>query len=61
MHHALLAYIDAGTGSMLLQAAIAAIVALPLILRTQLARAIRVVRSRGRDEDPGTDGGAGTD
>lgn len=59
MHHVVLAYIDAGTGSMLLQAAIAAIVALPIILRTQIARAARFVRFRGRGEDPGADGGAG--
>jgi hypothetical protein len=47
----LLAYIDAGTGSMLVQVLIGAIVAVPFIIKTQFARGVRIVRSiRGTKE-----------
>ena len=39
-----LAYIDAGTGSMVVQVVIAAIIAVPFILRTQLGRGANFVR-----------------
>jgi hypothetical protein len=48
-----LAYIDPGTGSMVIQAVIAALVAIPFFFRTQIGRGVRAVRratTRGRDE-----------
>jgi hypothetical protein len=60
VHHLLLAYIDAGTGSMILQGAIAAIVAVPFLLRTQVGRAVHAVRSRFGKRDAGPDDVAGT-
>lgn len=43
-----LAYIDAGSGSLILQAIIAAAIAIPFFLRQQIARAVRTVRTLGR-------------
>jgi hypothetical protein len=60
MRHLFLAYIDAGTGSMILQGAIAAIVAVPFILRSQLGRVIHAVRTRFGSRGAGADDGAGT-
>lgn len=40
----LFAYIDPGSGSLIIQALIAGMVALPIFFRQQIARAIRVVR-----------------
>jgi hypothetical protein len=45
------AYIDPSSGSLIIQAAIAAIVAIPIILRTQMARAIQALR-RSDDHEP---------
>ncbi len=39
-----LAYIDAGSGSLIVQAVIAAIVAVPLFFRQQIGRILRSVR-----------------
>jgi hypothetical protein len=47
-----LAYIDAGSGSLIIQAVIATIIAVPLFFRTQIARFLRVVR--GRDAEQGS-------
>ena len=48
-----LAYIDVGTGSMILQVIIGGIVAVPFLLRTQVARLGRSVRDRlGRGAKP---------
>jgi hypothetical protein len=52
MEH-LVAYIDAGTGSMILQVAIAAVIAVPFFLRTQLSRGIQFVRARLGRKDAG--------
>jgi hypothetical protein len=41
------AYIDIGTGSLVVQAAIAALVAAPFVLRTQIAGLIARVRGKG--------------
>lgn len=60
MDHHFLAYIDAGTGSMILQGAIAAIVTVPFILRNQIGRAIHFVRSRFGSRGAGADDVAGT-
>jgi len=43
MHHWLLAYIDPGAGSLIVQASIAAMLTIPYFLRRQIARAIRRV------------------
>jgi hypothetical protein len=48
--HFFLAYIDPGSGSLIIQAVIAMIVAVPLFFRTQLRRIVDVVR-RGRGSD----------
>jgi hypothetical protein len=60
MEHHFLAYIDAGTGSMILQGAIAAIVAVPFILRTQIGRVVHALRSRFGSRGAGADDVAGT-
>ena len=46
-----LAYIDPGTGSLIIQTAIAAAIAVPLFFRHQIGRFLSVVRRRG-DQDP---------
>jgi hypothetical protein len=46
----LLAYIDPGSGSLIIQAVIAAVVAIPFFFRTQIGRIVRAVRGN-RDED----------
>ena len=47
----LLAYIDPGSGSLIIQAVIATIVAIPFFFRQQIGRVIRAVR-RGGSEPP---------
>lgn len=57
-----LAYIDAGSGSLILQAIIAAAIAVPFFLRQQIARAVKAVREVGRREtleSPRVDDAAG--
>ncbi len=54
------AYIDPGTGSLIVQALIAAIVAVPLFFRTQIARAVRAVRGDGERNEERGDRTAGT-
>ena len=48
----MLAYIDPGSGSLIIQAVIATVIAIPFFFRQQIARVLRVVR--GRDDTPGT-------
>jgi superfamily II DNA or RNA helicase len=43
MHH-LLAYIDPGSGSLIIQALIAGVVAIPFFFRQQIGRVVRAVR-----------------
>ena len=43
MHSWLLAYIDPGAGSLIVQASIAAMLTIPYFLRRQIARAVRGV------------------
>lgn len=50
-----LAYIDPGSGSLIIQAAIAAVIAIPIFLRAQIARAVRALRHSGDDEPAGGD------
>jgi hypothetical protein len=52
------AYLDATTGTLIVQTIIAAAVAIPFILRTQLSRAIAVFRKRADRRD---DEGQGAD
>jgi hypothetical protein len=42
--HSVLAYIDPGSGSLAIQALIAALIAAPLVLRTQIARIVQRLR-----------------
>jgi hypothetical protein len=46
-----LAYIDPGSGSLIIQAVIATIVAIPFFFRQQIGRVLRAVR-RGDTESP---------
>lgn len=48
MHH-ILAYIDPGSGSLIIQAAIATVVAIPFFFRQQIGRVLRAVR-RGQND-----------
>lgn len=45
-----LAYIDPGSGSLLIQVIIATILAVPYFMRTQLGRLFRVIRGRDRSD-----------
>ena len=45
-----LAYIDPGSGSLIIQAAIAAVVAVPFFFREQIRRVIRAVRRTGGND-----------
>ena len=44
-----LAYIDPGSGSLIIQVVIATIVAIPLFFRSQIARIVGTVRGRKED------------
>lgn len=49
------AYLDAGSGSLIIQAVIAALVAGPILLRNKISEGVRAVRSsfrRGSEEPP---------
>ena len=56
----LLAYIDPGSGSLIIQAAIAAVIAIPIFFRTQIARFLHAVRGP-KEETTAADDRAGTD
>jgi hypothetical protein len=43
-----LAYIDPGSGSLIIQVIIATVLAVPYFLRTQIGRAINLVRGRDK-------------
>ena len=47
-----LAYIDPGTGSLIIQTAIAAAIAVPLFFRHQIGRFLGVVRRRSEPDKP---------
>jgi hypothetical protein len=58
----LFAYIDPGSGSLVIQALIAAVVAIPFFFRTQIGRLVRVVRGEDdRREATATTGRSGDD
>ena len=50
MHH-FLAYIDPGSGSLIFQAVIATLLAVPFFLRQQIARVVRNLRRGPRPGD----------
>ena len=54
MHH-LLAYIDPGSGSLIIQAVIAGIVAIPFFFRQQIGRFVRAVRKTDSSATPTSD------
>ncbi len=56
----LLAYIDPGSGSLIIQVVIATLVAIPIFFRTQLRRLIDTIRGSKGASSP-TDDRAGTD
>ena len=49
--HDFLAYIDPGSGSLIIQAVIAGIVAIPFFFRQQIGRFIRTVRKSDATDD----------
>jgi hypothetical protein len=49
------AYIDPGSGSLIIQAAIAAVIAIPILLRSQISRVIRALRGSDDREPSGGD------
>lgn len=53
----LLAYIDPGSGSLIIQAIVATVVAVPFFFRHHIGRLVRTVRGRDR-ADAGTAGGS---
>jgi hypothetical protein len=54
--HPILAYIDPGSGSMIIQVLIASIIAIPVLLRNRIAQAARILR-RGNEPADGVDDG----
>lgn len=50
----LLAYIDPGSGSLIVQAIIATLVAVPFLFRQQIARAVRAIRRDAAPQPPGS-------
>lgn len=46
-----LAYIDPGSGSLIIQVIIASVLAVPYFLRTQIGRAIGAIRGRSKPEN----------
>lgn len=54
----IVAYIDPGSGSLIVQALIAGLVAIPIFFRHQIARLVRTVRGK---DDPSVDASAGQD
>lgn len=49
-----LAYIDPGSGSLIIQVLIASIVAIPIFFRTQIGRLLSLARGR-REDQPAVD------
>ena len=44
MHHAVLAYLDPGSASIVFQALIAGVIAVPVIFRNKISQIVRAVR-----------------
>lgn len=51
----LIAYIDPGSGSLIIQVAIATLVAIPIFFRTQIARVMHAVRGPKEEKLPADD------
>jgi len=51
---ALAAYIDPGSGSLIIQAVIATIVAIPFFFRQQIGRVVRTLRRDGSGDESAT-------
>ena len=47
-----LLYIDPGAGSLVVQAILAAVLAIPFFFRTQVGRFVSAIRGRGKPSDP---------
>jgi hypothetical protein len=56
MPHPILAYIDPGSGSLIIQVLIASMVAIPVLFRNRIAQVVRVLR-REKGPAEGSDGG----
>lgn len=56
----LLAYIDPGSGSLIIQVVIATLVAIPIFFRTQLRRVVHTIRGPKEERSP-VDDVAGND
>jgi hypothetical protein len=50
----ILLYIDPGAGSMVIQAVLAGLLAIPFFFRSQAGRIINTLRRRGNKNDEGT-------
>lgn len=50
--HVVFAYIDPGSGSLMIQALIAGLVALPIFFRHQIARFVGALRRPSADQQP---------
>ena len=51
-----IAYIDAGSGSLIIQAVVATVIAIPFFFRQQLGRVVRAVRGQGEsNSEPAAD------
>jgi hypothetical protein len=48
--HPVFAYVDPGSGSLIIQALIATAVAVPFFLRRQLGRVVSAIRRSGRED-----------
>ena len=51
---ALAAYIDPGSGSLIIQAVIASVVAIPFFFRQHIGRVVRMIRRDGPADDAAT-------
>jgi len=52
MPHVVLAYIDPGSGSLMIQVLVASIIAIPVIFRSRLAQLTSALRRRKDTPDP---------
>lgn len=51
----LLAYIDPGSGSLIIQVVIATLVAIPIFFRTQIGRLVHAIRGTKEEQSPADD------
>jgi hypothetical protein len=55
MFHPILAYIDPGSGSLIIQVLIASLIAIPVFFRNQIARISGLTRRRAEKQTPPDD------